>query len=192
MKSMHVGRRSTGFTIVEVMVALVIISVGLLGIAKMQALALSSTGVSRLRSLAAIEAASLASAMHANRAYWSKATLVQPIAVTGATATTSDVNLRAALTTVNAAGGDYCITGAGAPCAPVTMAGADLQAWATELNTMLPNATAQITCPSGFTPLSCTILINWTENAAAMNTQSANAPATGAFQIPTYTLYVEP
>jgi Tfp pilus assembly protein PilV len=42
-----------------------------LGIAKMQALAFSSTGVASKRSLAAIQAASLASSMHANRAYWS-------------------------------------------------------------------------------------------------------------------------
>jgi type IV pilus assembly protein PilV len=158
----------------------------------MQALALSSTSVSRLRSLAAIEAASLASAMHANRAYWAAATLTQPIVVTGATATTSDANLTAALATVNGASGDYCISGAGAPCLPVTMAGADLQAWATELNTMLPNASARITCPTTTTPLNCTILIDWTENAVAINKQTANAPATNPFQTPTYTLFVEP
>src|ERR1700754_3026480 len=63
--------KARGFSMIEVMVALIIISVGLLGIAKMQALALSSTGTARLRSLAAIEAASLASVMHSDRAYWS-------------------------------------------------------------------------------------------------------------------------
>ena len=39
--------------------------------AKMQAAALSNTAVASTRSLAAIEAASLASSMHANRGYWS-------------------------------------------------------------------------------------------------------------------------
>jgi len=63
-----------GFSLVEVMVAVVVICVGLLGIAKMQALALSNTTTSRLRALAAIEAAGLASAMHSNREYWSGAT----------------------------------------------------------------------------------------------------------------------
>ena len=60
-----------GFTLIEVMVALIIISIGMLGIAKMQGLALSSTNASRSRALASIEASSLASAMQANRAYWS-------------------------------------------------------------------------------------------------------------------------
>src|ERR1700756_1191655 len=62
--------KSRGFSLIEVMVALIIISVGLLGIAKMQALALASTGTARLRALASIEAASLASIMHSDRAYW--------------------------------------------------------------------------------------------------------------------------
>ena len=196
MKFLRSHERNAGFSIVEVMVSLVVISVGLLGVAKMQGLALSSTNTSRLRSLAAIEGASLASAMRANRAYWAAATLTQPIAVTGAAATSSDTNLTAALATVNAASAsespDYCIVGAGAPCAPVTMAAADLQEWASGLNKMLPNSSAIITCPSTSTPLTCTIQITWSENAVALNKQGAAAPATGAFQIPTYRLYVEP
>src|SRR5262249_49090206 len=65
-----IRRRSAAFTLVEVMVALIVLSIGLLGIASMQAMALSSTTNARMRSLAAIEAASLASVMHTNRAYW--------------------------------------------------------------------------------------------------------------------------
>src|SRR6201987_2468405 len=61
---------SRGFSLVEVLVAVVVICTGLLGIAKLQALSLSNTSTARLRSLAALEAASLASAMHSNRQYW--------------------------------------------------------------------------------------------------------------------------
>ena len=43
-----------GFSLIEVMVAIVVISAGLLGIAKLQALALSNTSTARLRSLAAL------------------------------------------------------------------------------------------------------------------------------------------
>ena len=64
--------RAPGFSLVEVMVAVVVICVGLLGIAKMQAMAVSNTNMSRQRSLAAIEAASIASAMHSNREYWAE------------------------------------------------------------------------------------------------------------------------
>src|SRR5579871_1527755 len=61
---------AAGFSLIEVMVALIVLSVGLLGIARMQTLALSSTNVASKRSLAAIEAASLAASMHENRGYW--------------------------------------------------------------------------------------------------------------------------
>ena len=195
MKIRRTNRRATGFTLIEVMVALVVISVGLLGIAKMQALALSSTSTSRLRSLAAIEGASLASAMHANRAYWAAATLTEPISVTGAAATTSDANLTSALVTVSGATSpaDYCTPGAGAPCKPVTLAATDLRGWATDLNMVLPKSSATITCSPTFTPLTCTIQIRWSENLVAVNKQGNTAAGTtDSFTDPTYILYVEP
>ena len=71
MKTPHTPvLHARGFSLVEVMVAVVVICIGLLGIAKMQAMALSNTNMSRQRSLAAIEAASMASAMHSNQLYW--------------------------------------------------------------------------------------------------------------------------
>ncbi len=48
--------RAGGFTLLEVMVAVVITAIGLLGIAKIQALAYASTGTASLRSLVAIQA----------------------------------------------------------------------------------------------------------------------------------------
>src|SRR5579862_4613605 len=59
-----------GFSLIEVMVAVVIICIGLLGIAKLQAMSLSNSTMSRQRAIAAIQAASLASSMHANRNFW--------------------------------------------------------------------------------------------------------------------------
>ena len=79
--------RARGFSLIEVMVAVIVICIGVLGIAKMQALALSNTNTSRLRSLAAIEAASLAASMHSNRNFWGAATAnytVTPTAITSA------------------------------------------------------------------------------------------------------------
>ena len=78
--------QSRGFSLIEVMVALIVLSVGLLGVAKMQALSLSSTTISNKRSMAAIEAASLAAAMHVNRGYWNAAdAAAAKIAVAGTT-----------------------------------------------------------------------------------------------------------
>src|ERR1700759_974300 len=114
-------RNAAGFSLIEVLVALIIISVGLLGVARMQALSLSNTNAARLRSLAAIEAASLASAMHADRAYWSAN--YPTITVAGTAITSSDGGLT---TAVN------CNSGGGtAPCNATQLAAADLNEWVT-------------------------------------------------------------
>ena len=191
-KLRYANPRARGFTMVEVMVSLIVISIGLLGVAKMQALALSSTNTSRLRGLAAIEAASLSASMHVNRAYWAKVLLTQPIAVAGSTVTTTDATMSTALTAVTGSTPEsWCLQGGGhAPCAVATMAAADVKAWANEMNRMLPNATATITCPTTSTPTTCTIVINWIENTVAINSQGTSTG--NAFQTPTYTLFVEP
>src|ERR1700730_1555965 len=112
-----------GFSLVEVMVALVVVSIGLLGLAKMESLALSSTSVAGSRALAAIEASSLASAMHANPGYWAAG--VAPASTTVYYDTSnalqiSDTGLATAAT---------CLTGGGGSCAPAQMAAYDVQQW---------------------------------------------------------------
>ena len=186
----HDGRRATaqGFSLVEVMVTLVIIAVGMLGIAKLQALAISSTGVSGLRSLAALEASSLAAAMHADRDYWS----ATPPPFTVNKGVINDPT--GVLTTVV----DCTSTGV-LPCTTAQIAAFDVQAWAADLNRIWPNSTASVNCPNINIPLSCTIQIGWSEQAVADTSNEAAASAaniasgnTAALQIPTYTLYVEP
>jgi len=183
--------RAQGFTLVEVLVALIVIAIGMLGIAKLQALALSSTGAARMRSLAAIEASSLAAAMHANRGYWA-----------AGTAPTFSVNGTALAVTSGAlnAGAPACTLGAPgvAPCTNQQLASADVQTWITALNTLLPADTATVTCAPAAIPVSCTIQISWTENVVGANAQTAAVAAatagstTVALQNPTYTLYVVP
>ena len=165
MSLRHRKGAQAGFTLVETMVALLIISIGLLGIAKMQALALSSTGTARMRSIAAIEAASMASMMRANPAYWSSITKDLTVTVKAVDASVS------ASDTAVVAPGAGCTTAA--PCTGAQLAGYDLSTWGTALKqTMPPNATATITCPAGSAtkPVSCTIQVNWTENLVESNT----------------------
>lgn len=199
MKSVHVSARSRGFSLVEVMVAVIVICVGLLGIAKMQALSLSNSTTSRQRSLAAIEAASLASAMHSNRQYWANTVPANFSATLNAGALASN---EPALTAALA------VTGPGAclalQCAPAALAAFDLNRWTNSLTALLPNPQATISClaVAGVNaPTSCTIQVCWTEKAVAINQQgnaAANAPcppppaAPMSIQTPTYTLYVEP
>ena len=178
------------------MVALLVICVGMLGIAKLQALSLSNASTSRLRSLAAIEAASLASAMHSNRQYWSTTAPANvTIPPTPGAITSSDGGL-AATANADLAAPTQCFGGAGgaAQCAPLDLAAFDLARWAASLNALLPNPTATIACPPapGVAPASCTVQITWTERAVAVNAQEANAAANAQFQNPTYLLYVEP
>ncbi|MGC2461000.1 MAG: type IV pilus modification protein PilV [Steroidobacteraceae bacterium] len=179
-------RTAAGFSLIEVMIALIIVSIGLLGIAKLQAVALSSTGTAGKRSLAAIEAASLASAMHADRAYWSLGTAPVTTTISGASIAGST---DAALIT-----GVDCSIVANQPCTPVQMAAYDLTTIALSLQSILPNYLGTISCTqaTGTTPTVCTITLTWAESAVASNTQSVQTGAAAAIQNPTYILYVEP
>jgi type IV pilus assembly protein PilV len=193
-------KRVAGFSLVEVMVSLVVIAAGLLGVAKMQALALASTTVASLRSLAAMEAASLASTMHENRGYWAS---TAPAANAGgivitATGPTATPTITAGEATLSAAvGAAISCTSSGGPCNSAQLAAFDLAEWSTALHALMPSYTATITC-TAVSPVSCTVTIDWTERAVALTKQEAAAQAAAASSStqylarPTYTLFVEP
>lgn len=169
-----------GFSLVEVLVALIVLAVGLLGIAKMEALAISNISVANRRSLAAIQAQSLADAMHLNRGFWSTAAAnAAVITVSGTTVTNAPVTPW-----------PDCTFGKNAPCTPAGLASYDLQQWANNLSLLLPNDQATITCNNS-APIDCLITISWSEEAVAMNNAQVQT-GTSAIQNPTYTLYVEP
>ena len=182
---------SSGFSLLEVMVALVVLCVGLLGILKLEAAAISSTTVAAKRSLAALEGASLAASMHVNRGFWASATgAAITVQGTGAAVTAGVPTLAASLA---APLGCTPATNA-APCGVADMAAFDLTEWAKALQALLPNYTATISCPVA-PILSCTVNIVWNENAVAINAQAAAAQLlnpNATFESPSYTLYVEP
>jgi type IV pilus assembly protein PilV len=188
--------RLRGFSLVEVLVALVVLGVGLLGIAKLQGASFSNTSIAARRSLAALEADSLAASMHVNRGYWSRSDASgASISLQGSTV--SVVSGAAPLLTTAVTAGPTCNTTT--PCSVANMAAYDLGEWAKALQLLLPNYTANVACGT-VTPISCTITITWAENAAAVNsTEAAAASAASAasstvnaFAFPTYTLYVYP
>ncbi len=207
MTTRHTRSRARGFSLVEVMVALVVTCVGLLGVAKMQALSLSNTTISRQRSIAAIEAASLAAAMRANRLYWS--TTAPDFLMTWnpnlapAFASVRDPVLAAAAIAGGTGHGCDGLAGVNAACAYTTnaqaLAAADLAGWGTAMKAILPNPTATVACgiPVGTAlPPSCVINITWGESSVAMSAQEATseaaAPGAAKFERPNYQLYVEP
>ena len=193
--------RARGFSLVEVMVALVVICVGLLGIAKMQSLSLSNMTTSRQRALAAFEAAGLAAAMHVDRDYWATSipagfsATVNP-AQAPVIASTDGALAAQANADLGNLGACFGTTGGGSMCVPLNLAAFDLARWTASLQALLPNPQATINCPNLGGPPSCTIQITWSETAVAMTQQEAQQQvATGAtaqFQTPTYLLYVEP
>jgi type IV pilus assembly protein PilV len=199
--------RQQGFTVLETMVALIVICVGLLGIAKMQALALNTSNTSRQRALAAIEAASLAAAMHSNRAYWATATTPTTTSVTvyptqavtstdGTLQTEANNDLPGGASSLKDCVGT--VSGVAVCSSPVRLAAYDMANWTHDLAGLLPNPSASVTCTVLLTtvPSSCIISISWTETAVSMTqqeaTQQAASGGSSLFQKPYYYLYVEP
>jgi type IV pilus assembly protein PilV len=183
------GRRHRGFSLVEVMVALIICAIGLLGLAKMEAVGLASTTVSNSRSLVALEVGGMAATMHANRAYWASTNATTGATITGSNGTvTQDATLANVKTCYNT----VCST-------PSDVAAYDVQHWGQTLYNMIPSYTATIACAQGattpaLTPVTCTIAVTWFESTVAANSQQtgitqANFTTT---QQPTYTLFVQP
>ena len=160
-----------GFTLLEILVALVIVSIGLLGLAGMQAVAINNTTTARLRSIAAIDAASLAAMMHANPAYWR--------------------NISGTVTQSNIPAAGSC---ASSTCTASQVAGYDVAQWQSVLSAnqiALPSASGTFTCNSSVTaPPVCTITISWQEKMMAANLTGTTASS--AYTTATYQMVVQP
>lgn len=162
-------RLQQGFTLIEVLVALVIIAVGLLGIAGMQALSLNNTTIALNRSIAALQADGMASMMHANQHYW-QSNSVQTSRYTIPT------------------GQPDC---SAKPCSQTKMAFWDLQQWGASLSS-LPSGNGFIDCTIvSKKPVVCKISVTWYENNFGVSGTASGALDQGSYQ-QTYFLVVEP
>jgi type IV pilus assembly protein PilV len=158
------------------MISLVIIAVGLLGVAGIMALSMNNDDTSRMQSLAALQVASMATAMQANQAYW-----VTP----GPGSTTTET----APTTSSTACNDTV-------CSATQIATVDLSNWGYSIAQSLPNGTGTVSCspapqPTATSPAAttCSISINWQTNSMA-NDHQATTAATVSPQ--SYVLVVQP
>lgn len=170
-----------GFSLIEVLIALVVIATGLLGLAKMQALAMSATKNSGSRGLISLQAESLSDLMHANRAYWAAGLAPAVFTVTGTTVTDAG-------NVLNTAVAGACLTS----CTPARMAANDVQAWAADMNNQFPSYAAKVNCSTDTTqPIGCTIYLTWAEKTVAMNQTTATGAAK---QVTTesFSIYVKP
>ena len=150
-------RSQSGFSLIEAMVALLVIAVGLLGIAGMQAMSINSTATSRVRALAAIQASNMAAYMAANGSYWRNAYGTNvTVTPAGASATLSDSTLNGINSNCESAS-----------CTPQQMAAYDLKQWGSSNQLgSLPSGMGAVVC--GNTGV-CTIIAGWKEKTMAPN-----------------------
>lgn len=185
----HVSATLRGFTLIEVMIAMVLIAVGLLGLAKTGALAVSNTQIASSRSLIALQASSLASAMQSNKAYWASGVAPTAFSTQGAVVTDSQTGV---LNRV----GPNCATAPAPACSPAQLAAYDVQSWASNITLLVPSAAGVFTCTQVVgSQISCVITVKWNEKYVAVNRSTATGTAAnGGTQTATqsYSLYVAP
>ena len=171
--------RISGFTLIEVLIAVLITTVGLLGIAKMQALAISSTKGAGDRSLLALQVGSLVSAMHANKAFWNSTFVPTAVLAQGTTITDATNQLTTPVTD--------CST---APCEVADMAALDFQNWVAGMNQQFPTYAAKIDCTNSV-PVSCEIYVTFKENTISISKSTA-APTASQTQTQSFSVFVKP
>lgn len=135
---MNRATRQAGFTLLEVLIALIIVSIGLLGVAAMQASTLKNAGSSKYRSAAISLTADMADRMRANIEGLVQGNMAVDTGYNRPRTALAD----AVYNTPNAA----CrSTG----CLPADMALDDLATWQERLATNLPRGTGVVCIDSG-------------------------------------------
>lgn len=161
---MHVTSRQRGFSLIEVLVAVLIFSIGLLGLASLMIMSTRSDQSAYMRTQVAFLAQSMADRMSAN-----------PVGVWNGNYNTTYPNTTTQ--TCNASTG----------CSPANLANYDQQIWSAQLNTFLSNPFATITCtnPTAYTPTgaqlnlrppyggNCAMTIRWQERGVGPTQQGA-------------------
>jgi type IV pilus assembly protein PilV len=140
--------RQRGFTLVESLVAMVVISVGMLGIAAMYVEGLRASRTSVYRTIAIELASDLADRIRAN------ATALGAYAGAGAN--------------------NNCVNG-GADCTPAQLAADDLFWWNAGVQTRLPGGATVVNFVNGAITDTYTIVISWSEPGVATPLQYAVA-----------------
>lgn len=128
-----------GFSLIEAMVALVVLSVGMLGIAALHGQSLAANRSAQLRTHAVNLAGDMADRIRVNRL--------------GAAAYEGP------------AANNACDpqTGGGVDCTPAEMAAHDLFIWQDRLGTLLPNGAGSVDYDGAAEPPTYTIDVSWTE-----------------------------
>ena len=164
----HPHKNESGFTLIEILIAVVILSIGLLGMAGIQLKGLRGTTNSTLRSDATIMANDIAERIHANSG---------GVFVTGANVNqhysnvdTTVINCGAAPTLCSAYPGNPTVPACTTAGGLNSMAASDIFEFACGLTgtggvNSLPGGSATITCATAACPFgsALTVNVNWSE-----------------------------
>jgi type IV pilus assembly protein PilV len=169
---MQVLSRQRGVSLIEVMMSVLIFSIGLLGLAGLMVMATRSNHSAYLRTQVTFLASNMADRMSANpEAVWKENYDSDAYPVAAATV--------------------GC--GSGAACTPAELAVHDQRLWSNQLRTFLPNPAAKIDCggltSAGYDPTSqlamrppyggsCKMTIQWSEQGAGDKVHRDNATQT--------------
>lgn len=152
--------KQRGVSLIEVLVAVLIFTIGLLGLAGLMVMATRSNHAAYVRTQVVFLATNMANRMSAN-----------PTGIWNGSYNNTSYPVSAA-----SAG-----CGSGAGCAPAALATHDQQIWSAQLTTFLPNPNASISCTDtgkvGYDPTAqlsyrppyggvCTMNITWSERSA--------------------------
>lgn len=160
--------RARGFTLLEVLIALLIFSFGLLGMAALMVLSVRTNQSAFLRTQATFLAQTMMDRVRAN---------VGQITVYTAASYPQT-------------GSDPCASGA--TCSPANIAAHDIALWSTQLSDSLPNPSAALECNGallgtgsqiGIAPYGgqCTLTISWSESTLDRNSTGASDTQTFAW-----------
>lgn len=119
-------RRSTGFTLIEVLVAVVVITIGLLGMTSLQSYGLAENNRSLMRLKASYKAYEMADRMRANQRAFDST-------ITGYRTSVSNCNTGSFVTDCTTSG-----------CTPQQIAQNDLCEWQTDLQVQLPGGSGTV------------------------------------------------
>ncbi len=173
---MHLKSRQRGVSLIEVLMAVLIFSIGLIGLAGLLVISTRSNHAAYLRTQVTFLASNMADRMRANpMGVWSDAYNITALPAAG--------------------GADSCLSSA---CTPAALATRDIQKFSNQLAVYLPEgATATIACDNTKTGLvlttaqtemrppyggTCAMTLTWTEREQGDSTHQGGAAQTFAWE----------
>lgn len=169
-------KKHDGFSLLEVLIATLVITIGFLGIASIQLVSMNNIKSASNRGIASILAGSMASSIHANSVYWSSAAVpAATINVNGSVISDATLNGQ-----TNGGGQLNCNA---ANCNSAQMASYDLKTWGISMAAMLPSGAGSVRCAIAANITSCTIGLSWNENTAALNGSTNGSNITAGYQM---------